>query len=145
MANYYTRFSCVLPVGSPENIQRAYDAFAEYADHLKLDEEVPAFCVTHDAARSEMLITSGDGSGDPDQVAAYAAYVGPSCGLAGPWGFVWSYTCDRDQTDGFGGGALVLDLADGRILDAMSCDEWLVGRLSQLLAAQASAAGLPAL
>lgn len=138
MATYYTRFACVLPLGTSENVACARAAFAAYERALATnDEDVPAFCVveTTGDAGPELLITSGEGSGDPDQVAAFVGLVGRSCGLAGPWGFVWGYSCDRNRTDGFGGGAVVLDLATGEILDFLSCDRWLIARLGNELAA----------
>jgi len=56
-------------------------------------------------------------------------------GLEGRWGFAYAETCSRPRLDGFGGGAIMLDLARPKIVQWVHTGEWLAERTGQLLQA----------
>jgi hypothetical protein len=134
MANYHTRFACLLELHSAENVSRAMAVFATCETALEEGVETTDFEVSNDPEMdgTDLLITSGDGSGDPNQVADFVGRVGQACGLRGHWGFVWAITCDRNRVDAFGGGALVIDLGTGEVARSFDCDEWLGQALDSL-------------
>lgn len=45
--------------------------------------------------------------------------------VQGSWGFSWGLTCTKPRTDGFGGGALVLDLGRRERIAWIDCADWL--------------------
>ena len=132
MATYTTLFACTLPLGSADNARTALDLYLEFADELRAEDEPVAFEVRLDpeGEDTELTLSSGAGSGDPDQVMAFVGRCGPALGLSGRWGFTWAETGDQDCPDGFGGGAVVLDLASGEVVASLECDSWLADALS---------------
>ena len=52
-------------------------------------------------------------------------------GLEGRWGFAYAETCSRPRLDGFGGGAIVLDLARPETVSWVHTGEWLAERTGQ--------------
>ncbi len=131
MAAYTTLFACTLPLGSADNARPAMDLYLLFADELRAEGEPVAFEVRldPDCDGTELILTSGAGSGDPDQVMAFVGRCGPALGLSGRWGFTWAETGDQDCSDGFGGGAVVLDLASGEVVAFLDCDSWLADTL----------------
>ena len=131
MAAYTTLFSCTLPLGSADNARTALDLYLVFTDRLRAEEEPVAFEVRVDAESdgTELILSSGAGSGDPDQVMAFVGQCGPALGLNGRWGFTWAETGDQDCPDGFGGGAVVLDLASGEVVASLDCDSWVADKL----------------
>ena len=99
MADFFTHFSCVLDVGTPDNAARAlklYQAFMEDAAH----EEVPpdGFLLSiepeHGATR---LWIRDDVTGDPQQVILFVRRCAEAFGLTGRWGFQWANSCSRPR------------------------------------------------
>ena len=131
MATYTTLFACSLPLGSADNARTALDLYLEFTDELRAEDEPVAFEVRLDpeSEGTELILSSGAGSGDPDQVMAFVGRCGPALGLSGRWGFTWAETGDQDCPDGFGGGAVVLDLASGEVVASLDCDSWLAEAL----------------
>ncbi len=126
MADYFTHFSCLFDVGTPEN---AAQALALAATPVEGDEDDAApsdgFAVSIDEPGSSRLWNRDDGSGDPERVIGFARRCGAAFGPSGRWGFQYANTCSRPRLDAFGGGAHVLDLATGETVDWTSTDGWL--------------------
>ena len=125
MADYFTQFSCVLDVGSSDNVARAlklhremelaYAAFEQSEMGFAIEPNGPTSICMHD----------GDGFGDQEHVIEFVLRCAAEFDLRGRWGFTWALTCSRPRTDGFGGGAQLLDLSARRSLDWIDCDHWL--------------------
>ena len=131
MADYFTQFSVMFPLGASTNVERALALFREMEDQLDRDEGTSigftAESVDEDPAA---LWLYSDGHGEPEHVIAFARQCGEAFGLTGRWGFCWALSCSRTRLDGFGGGAHVLDLATGETIEWLDCEHWLTGRLS---------------
>lgn len=56
------------------------------------------------------LWLSGDDYGEPDHVTAFVLRCAEAFDVAGLWDFTWATSCSPPCLDGFGGGALVIDL-----------------------------------
>lgn len=127
MADYYTHFSCLLDVGTPENAARALELFKELAEDSDSDE--PFYGGFLASIQSEpngtQIWMRDDGNGDVDGVIAFVKLCAAEFGLTGRWGFQYANTCSKPRLDGFGGGAHVLDLATGEPLDWMYTEGWL--------------------
>lgn len=130
MADYFTQFSCVLAVGSAENVARAIDihqsmdvAYANFEDSeigFQIDSEGSTSLWIHDL----------DGFGGQEHVIKFVLLCAAEFDLHGRWGFTWALTCSRPRTDGFGGGAQLLDLSARKSLDWIDCDHWLAAKLA---------------
>lgn len=109
MADYFTHFSCVLQVGSAENVAAAELILEKLAEEVDREEGSNlGFDVDVDCeAGPDKLVISSSGYGDPEHVIKFARRCAETFGLKGRWGFCWAYTCSRLR---FGGGAHVLDL-----------------------------------
>ena len=131
MADYTTLFACSLPLGSADNARTALDLYLMFADELRAEGEPVAFDVRLDPESNgiELILSSGAGSGDPDQVMAFVRLCGPALSLSGRWGFTWAETGGQECLDAFGGGAVVLDLASGEVIASLDCDSWLADTL----------------
>ena len=131
MADYTTLFACSLPLGKAESVTAALELYRQYAREL-LEEDEPLAFTTHvdpDSDGTGLILSSGAGSGDPDQVMAFVRLCGPALSLSGRWGFTWAETGGQECLDAFGGGAVVLDLASGEIVASLDCDSWLADTL----------------
>ncbi len=131
MADYTTLFACSLPLGSADNARTALDLYLMFADELRAEGEPVAFDVRLDPESNgiELILSSSAGSGDPDQVMAFVGRCGPRLGLGGHWGFAWAETGGQDRPDGFGGGAVILNLATGDVVASLDCTSWLADAL----------------
>ncbi len=137
MADYFTRFSVMLPLGSAERIGPALAIYAKLAEDLDRDEEAS---IGFDAAASPevdpaALWLSAKEDGNPEHVIAFVRLCGEAFGLTGRWGFRWALTCSRMRLDGWGGGAHVLDLATGETVEWLDYEDWLAERLGEAPAA----------
>ena len=128
MANFYTQFSCLLPVRSAANIPAALDLYAQLKSELDAEGETIGFSVepAQKAGHEAMLwLWDEDGGGEPEHVIAFAFRCAAAFGLTGRWGFAWSLSCSRPRIDGFGGGAQVLDLGRRESVAWVDCENWL--------------------
>jgi len=128
MANYWTSFSVLLPVGAG-NIEAALALYAQLEDELEADSQTVGFLAEEDAPNS-YAVWLWDG-GDPEHVIAYAFRCAEAFSLDGLWGFHWGLACSRPVLDGFGGGALVLDLGRRTSVDWVDTKHWLAGQLGK--------------
>lgn len=133
MADYYTHFSCLLPVGSAANVAPALALYDRLGEELDAQDEVIGFAAEaqhgEGDATAALWLHDDAGDGNPEHVIAFARRCAEAFDLAGRWGFVWGLSCSRARLDGFGGGAHVLDLGRRETLAWLDCDHWMTERL----------------
>ena len=127
MADYFTHFSCLLDVGTPENAARALDLYNRLSKE-GASEEPPSegflLSIQPEHGGSQLWIRD-DETGDPEHVIQFVKRCAAAFGLTGLLGFQYANTCSRPRIDGFGGGAHVLDLASGETVDWIYSGSWL--------------------
>ena len=132
MADYFTHFSCLLDVGTPERAARAIDFFAALRDDDDKSEE-PQFhgfdLSVQDGPESGVLWIHDDESGDVEAVIAFILRLAEELELSGLWGFEHSTTCSRPRLDAFGGGAHVIDLGARKVTGCVNTQTWLAAAL----------------
>jgi hypothetical protein len=133
MADYFTHFSCLIDVGTPEKAARAIDVFVTLRDEDdQLDEpQFHGFDLSRqDGAESSVLWIRDDESGDVEAVIAFVLRLAEDLDLAGLWGFEHSTTCSRPRLDAFGGGAHVIDLTARKVIGWVNTQTWLAQALT---------------
>jgi len=131
MAYYFTHFSCLLDVGTPDNAARALDLYNSLSED-GVSEEPPSegFLLSIPEHGGSQLWMRDDATGDPERLIQFVKICAAEFGLTGRWGFQYANTCSRPRLDGFGGGAHVLDLATGETIASTYTDGWLAETLS---------------
>jgi len=127
MADYFTHFSCLLDVGTPENAARALDLYNRLSED-GASEEPPSegFLLSIQPEHGGSQLWMRDNvTGDPERLIHFVKHCAAEFGLKGRWGFQYANTCSKPRLDGFGGGAHVLDLATGETVDWIYTDGWL--------------------
>ena len=127
MADYFTHFSCLLDVGTPENAARALDLYNRLSED-GASEEPPSegFLLSIQPEHGGSQLWMRDGvTGDPERLIHFVKHCAAEFGLTGRWGFQYANTCSKPRLDGFGGGAHVLELATGATVDWIYTDGWL--------------------
>jgi len=127
MVNYYTHFSCLLDVGTPENAARAlelYNALSERNTAEDPPSEGFLLSIQPEHGGTQLWMRD-DETGDPEHVIQFVKRCAREFGLTGLWGFQYANTCSRPRIDGFGGGAHVLDLATGETVAWTYTGGWL--------------------
>lgn len=133
MAEYFTRFSCLLDVGTPHNAARAYEAY--HALHNDAYAETETLCcgfdltIESDPSGSQLWIRSED-HGDPEAVIRFVLRLAEELDLTGLWGFSYAVTCARPRPEAFGGGAHVIDLGARKSVGWTSSQDWLAAALN---------------
>ena len=133
MADYFTHFSCLLDVGTPDKAARALALFQSLrsADQDADDSAVAGFTLVHqDAPEGSSLWIHGDEHGDVEAVIRFVLRLADELDLIGLWGFQYALTCSRLRFDAFGGGAHVIDLGARKSIGWTSSQEWLAAALS---------------
>ena len=128
MADFFTHFSCLLDVGTPDKAARALALFQELraADQDADDPEVAGFdLVRQDAPEGCALWIHDDDHGDVEAVIRFVLRLAEELDLTGLWGFQYALTCSRPRLDAFGGGAHVVDLNTGKTIAWTYTDGWL--------------------
>ena len=113
MADYFTHFSCLLDVRTPQNAARALELYNQLSAEGAL-EEPPSdgFLLSIEPSHGgTQLWIRDDVTGDPQRVIDFVLRCAAAFRLTGRWGFQWANTCSRPRINAFGGGAHVLDLA----------------------------------
>jgi hypothetical protein len=133
MADYFTHFSCLLDVGTPEKATRAIDVFVTLRDEDdQLDK--PQFygfdLSRQDGPESSVLWIRDDESSDVEAVIAFVLRLAEDLDLVGLWGFEHSTTCSRPRLDAFGGGAHVIDLTARKVIGWVNTQTWLAQALT---------------
>ena len=127
MANYFTHFSCLLDVGTPENAARAlelYNALSEQNAAEDPPSEGFLLSIQPEHGGTQLWIRD-DETGDPEHVIQFVKRCAREFGLTGLWGFQYANTCSKPRVNGFGGGAHVLDLATGKTVAWTYTGGWL--------------------
>ncbi len=133
MADYFTQFSCLIDVGSPEKAARALALFQSLraADQDADDPEVSGFTLARqDAPEDSTLWSHEDEHGDVEAVIHFVMRLAEDLDLTGLWGFQYGLTCSRPRLDAFGGGAHVIDLGARKSIGWTSTQEWLAAALN---------------
>lgn len=127
MADYFTHFSCLLDVGTPDNAALALDLYNKLSED-GASEEPPSegFLLSiqpeHGGAK---LWMRDDVTGDPERLIRFVKLCATEFGLKGRWGFQYANTCSRPRVGVFGGGAHALNLAIGETVAWTYTDGWL--------------------
>ncbi|PTX39803.1 hypothetical protein IQ03_04457 [Gemmobacter caeni] len=90
MADYFTQFSCVLDVGTPEKAVAALDLFLRLReeDEASDDPEFSGFALSlPDGPGSSILWFHDDGQGDVEGVIRFVLRLAEALDLTGLWGF----------------------------------------------------------
>ncbi|MGA0542695.1 hypothetical protein [Neotabrizicola sp. VNH66] len=133
MADYFTHFSCLIDVGTPE---RAAAATAIYQRCRAEDEETeePQYrgfdLSPQEEGQSGELWIRDDDSGDPDGVVAFVLRLAQELDLRGLWGFDFAHTASRPLLGSFGGGATVIDLTARKVIGFVGTQTWLAQALT---------------
>lgn len=133
MADYFTHFSCLIDVGSPDKAARALALFQELraADQDADDLEVAGFTLARqDAPEDSTLWIHDDEHGDVEAVIRFVLRLAEELDLTGLWGFQYALTCSPPRLDAFGGGAHVLDLGARKSIGWTSTQDWLSAALN---------------
>lgn len=133
MTEYYTQFSCLLDIGTPDNAARALDLYNKLSEDGASEEPLSeGFLLSIEPEPGgTKLWMRDDVSGDPERLIQFVKLCAAEFGLTGRWGFQYSNTCSRPRLDGFGGGAHVLDLATGETIAWTCTDGWLAEMLDE--------------
>lgn len=132
MADYFTHFSCLLDVGTPENAARALDLYNRLSEEGASEEpssEGFLLWIQPERGGSQFWMRD-DVTGDPERLIHFVSRCAAEFGLKGRWGFQYANTCSKPRLNGFGGGAHVLDLATGATVDWIYTDGWLEQTIS---------------
>ena len=127
MADFFTHFSCLLDVGTPDNATRALDLYNTLSEE-GASEEPPSedFLLSIQPEHGgTKLWMRDDVTGDPERLIQFVKRCAAAFGLTGRWGFQYANTCSRPRVDAFGGGAHVLDLATGETVAWTYTSGWL--------------------
>ena len=131
MTEFYTHFASLLDLGTPDNAARALDIYNALAAE-NADEDPPsdffALSIQPEHGGTHLWMHD-DGNGDPEALIQFVKLCAAAFGLTGRWGFQYATTCSRPRTDGYGGGAHVLDLATGATVGWTYTDSWLANVL----------------
>ena len=133
MADYFTHFSCLIDVGSPDKAARALTLFQELqeTDQDADDPEVAGFDLSRqDAPEGSTLWIHDDDHGDIEAVIRFVLRLAEDLDLTGLWGFQYGLSCSRPRLDAFGGGAPVIDLSARKSIGWTATQEWLAAALN---------------
>ncbi len=127
MADYFTNFSCLLDVGTPENAARALEIYTLLSEEDGAEEPFSeGFLLSIQPEQGgTQLWMRDDVTGDPERVIQFVKRCAYELNLRGRWGFQYANTCSKPRLDGFGGGAHALDLAIGETIALTDTGGWL--------------------
>ena len=95
MADYFTHFSCLLDVGTPENAARALDLYNRLSKE-GASEEPPSegflLSIQPEHGGSQLWMRD-DVTGDPERLIHFVKRCAAEFGLTGRWGFQYANTC----------------------------------------------------
>lgn len=133
MADYFTHFSCLIDVRTPEKAVQAIELFLRLRNEDYASEE-PRFAgfdqSIQDDPQSSLLWIRDDSSGDVEAVISFVLRLAEDLDQTGLWGFEYALTCSRPRLDAFGGGAHVIDLGARTTIGWTNTNEWLAAALN---------------
>jgi hypothetical protein len=132
MADFFTHFSCVLDVSTPDNAARALDLYNAFGEEAAREDVPPdGFLLSIQPEHGGTTLWIRDEvTGDPQQVILFVQRCAEAFGLTGRWGLQWANTCSRPRVNAFGGGAHVLDLATRETVSWTDTNGWLARTLA---------------
>mgnify|MGYP000443900294 CR=1 FL=1 len=133
MADYFTHFSCLIDVGTPEKAAAAMAMFqrCRAEDDESEEPQYRGFEISsQDEGQSSKLWIRDDDSGDPDGVVAFVLCLAEELDLRGLWGFDFAHTASRPIIGSFGRGATVIDLTARRAIGFVGTQTWLAQALT---------------
>jgi hypothetical protein len=131
MADFFTHFSCVLDVGTPDNAARPRALPSLQRGNRAGGRALRRFLLSIQPEHGgTALCICDEVTGDPQQVILFVQRCAEAFGLTGRWGFQWANTCSRPRVNAFGGGAHVLDLATGETIAWIDTNGWLARSLA---------------
>jgi hypothetical protein len=134
VADYFTQFSCVLDVGTPDKAVAALELFLRLReeDEASDDPEFSGFALSlQDGLGSSVLwFHDDDGQGDVEGVIRFVLRLAEDLDLTGLLGIDYAHTCSRPRLEAFGGGAHVIDLGARKSIGWISTHEWLTAALN---------------
>ncbi|GBQ25774.1 hypothetical protein AA12717_2169 [Gluconacetobacter sacchari DSM 12717] len=141
MAEYFTRFSARLPMTSESAAHEALLALdgRRKAGEADGDPNPEGFEAAYDhldaAGRPVVWLHSRVGS--PDNVVAFVQDCAER-GLTEPglWTLIWSFDCSKPRLNGYGGGACIVDLATGAIVERIDLNHWACVQTGRLRATE---------
>ncbi len=125
MADYYTHFSCLLDVGTSDNVSHALVIFEVMKSECFEACQDLAFDVSCQPGSIETLWIRDDHTGEPEHVIDFVRRCAEATPLRGLWGFQWANTCTAAKLNAFGGGAHLIDLATGESVGYVDTHDWL--------------------
>lgn len=100
------------------------------ADALRSRPMAQGFDVSlADEHAGSILWLRDEDCGNPDALVAFVLRLAREFQLVGTWGFQFARWCSHREVESFGGGAFVLDLGAGMVLDQVCTQDWLDKRL----------------
>ena len=133
MADYFTHFSCLLNVGTPERAAAAMAMFqrCRVEDDEADEPQYRGFDLSpQDEGLSGQLWIRDDDGGDPDGVVVFVLRLAHDLDLRGLWGFDFAHTASRPILGSFGGGATVIDLTARKVVGFVGTQTWLAQALN---------------
>ena len=135
MANNYTMFSCVLDVKTVENVSRAIEIHNE----LKRDENDGWLHSTYEVESYKNDTEIGiyaESSGNMEALSFFVCKCAAEFDLQGMWDTTYANTCSKMRTDGFDGGAILIDLTERCLVDTINSRVWLEDKLADANSAE---------
>lgn len=119
MADYFTHFSCLLPMPADDAEACVRQRIAD----LALDPDAAGgFEVSAD--RDALWIHDNDGHVDLDALVSFIIGCARARGLSGLFVIEYAQTCSRPRAGAFGGGAIVIDLDACEVVEEMGTGVW---------------------
>ena len=97
MADYFTHFSCLLDIGTPDNAARALDLYnTPAAGNAAEDPPSEGFLLSIAPEHGgTQLWMRDDTTGDPAHVVQFVQRCAEAFSLSGRWGFQYANTCSK--------------------------------------------------
>ena len=132
MADYFTHFSCLLDVGTPDNAARALNLYNTLSEKGASEDPPPdGFLLSIQPEHGgTQLWMRDDMTGDPERLLEFVLICAKEFELSGRWGFQYADTCSKARVNAFRGGAHVLDLGKRQTVDWIDTDGWLATTLA---------------
>lgn len=119
MADYFTHFSCLLPMSADDAEACVRQRLAD----LALDPDAAGGFVAS-VDRDALWIRDNDGHVDLDALVNFIIGCWRARGLSGLFVVEYAQTCSRPRAGAFGGGAIVIDLEAGEVVEEMGTGIW---------------------
>lgn len=143
MADYFTKFSAHLPMKSEDAANAALCFLVEARDASEGDDapRFHGFDAVYDHLGPDgtprLWIHSDCGSPD-DAVDFVQECATRDLTAAGLWALIWSFDCSKPRIDAYGGGAILVDLSSGEVLESVDLSHWVGQTAARFAPAEAA-------